>query len=457
MDRIYAAVDLKSYYASWECVARGLDPLKARLVVADESRTDGTICLAVTPALKALGIPGRARLYEVKQRLREIKWKTGEDIDFIIAKPQMSQYLRTSADIYSIYLRYISPDDIHQYSIDEVFIDVAPYLSLYRTDASTFVRKMIQDIYLETGITATGGLGTNLYLAKVAMDILAKKMPADKDGVRMAALTEESYRNRLWTHKPLTDFWYVGPGYARKLEHEFMFCMRDICEVSLFDEEWFYRAFGRNGELLVDHAWGIEPCTMQDIKAYTPASHNLSVGQVLPVPYSFEKARVIIREMAEQLSFDLLANNTFASGLVMDIGYDRETVENGTYHGEVRTDYYGRKVPKHAHGTTRFGVHTSSISRMVGAALELFEKIADKSLTIRRASVVAMDVIPESQRVDQFDMFTDHEAEKREMRIQQAMLKIRQKYGKNAILTGLNFVDGARTIERNSQIGGHRA
>ena len=444
MDKIYAAVDLKSYYASWECVARGLDPLKARLVVADESQTDGTICLAVTPALKAMGISGRARLYEVKQRLREIKWETGQDIDFIIARPQMSQYLRTSADIYSIYLRYISPDDIHQYSIDEVFIDVTSYLALYHTDARAFVRKMIQEIYRETGITATGGLGTNLYLAKVAMDLLAKKMAPDKYGVRMAALTEDSYRKQLWTHKPLTDFWHVGHGYARKLENDRMFCMRDICEVSLFDEEWFYRAFGYYGELLVDHAWGIEPCTMQDIKAYTPTTHSLSAGQVLPAPYPFEKARIIVREMAEQLSFDLVANGTFASGLVLDIGYDKEMVENGSYHGEVRTDYYGRKVPKHAHGTTRFGIHTSSLSRIVSAVLELFDRIVDKGLTVRRACVVAIDVIPESQKIEQFELFTDHEAEEREKRIQQAMLKIRKKYGKNAILTGLNFINSSR-------------
>ncbi len=457
MNRQYVAIDLKSFYASVECFERGLNPLTARLVVADESRTDKTICLAVSPALKAYGIPGRARLFEVKSRLAEIKQRTGEDIDFIIAPPRMAKYIDFSTTIYKTYLNYIAPEDIHVYSIDEVFIDVTAYLQTYKMTAHELTIKMIRDVLSRTGITATAGIGTNLYLAKIAMDITAKHMEADADGVRIAELNEYTYRKLLWDHKPITDFWRIGGGTARRLANNHMYTMGDIARRSLTDEERLYQIFGIDAEILIDHAWGIEPTTMEDIKSYKPSTNSLSSGQVLSTPYPVDKARIIVREMTELLVLDMVRKHVVTDNITLDINYDRENVDNGKYKGELQVDHYGRLVPMHSHGTANLNKHTSSTALIVNALMELYDRIIDEELTVRRVTLSANNLKKEEDNYEQFDIFTDPEKEEQEKRLQNAMLAIQDKYGKNAILKGTNLLDGATTIARNGQIGGHKS
>ena len=457
MKRQYVAIDLKSFYASVECFERGLNPLTARLVVADESRTDKTICLAVSPALKAYGIPGRARLFEVKSRLAEIKRTTGEDIDFIIAPPRMARYIDFSNMVFNTYLKYIAPEDIHVYSIDEVFIDVTAYLQTYKMTAHELTIKMIRDVLSRTGITATAGIGTNLYLAKIAMDITAKHMEADADGVRIAELDEQSYRELLWDHTPITDFWRIGGGTARRLANNHMYTMGDIARKSLTDEERLYQIFGIDAEILIDHAWGIEPTTMEDIKSYKPSTNSLSSGQVLSTPYPTDKAKIIVREMTELLVLDMVRKHVVTDNITLDINYDRENVDNGTYKGELQVDHYGRFVPMHSHGTANLGKHTSSTSIIIDALMELFDRIIDDELTVRRVTLSANNLKNESDNFEQLDIFTDPVKLEQEKRLQNAMLTIQDKYGKNAILKGTNYLEGATTRERNGQIGGHKS
>ena len=457
MNRQYVAIDLKSFYASVECFERGLNPLTARLVVADESRTDKTICLAVSPALKAYGIPGRARLFEVKSRLAEIKQRTGEDIDFIIAPPRMAKYIDFSTTIYKTYLNYIAPEDIHVYSIDEVFIDVTAYLQTYKMTAHELTIKMIRDVLSRTGITATAGIGTNLYLAKIAMDITAKHMEADADGVRIAELNEYTYRKLLWDHKPITDFWRIGGGTARRLANNHMYTMGDIARRSLTDEERLYQIFGIDAEILIDHAWGIEPTTMEDIKSYKPSTNSLSSGQVLSTPYPVDKAKIIVREMTELLVLDMVRKHVVTDNITLDINYDRENVDNGKYKGELQVERYGRLVPMHSHGTANLNKHTSSTALIVNALMELYDRIIDEELTVRRVTLSTNNLKKEEDNYEQFDIFTDPEKEEQEKRLQNAMLAIQDKYGKNAILKGTNLLDGATTIARNGQIGGHKS
>ena len=492
-DKSYIAIDLKSFYASAECVDRGLDPMSTHLVVADSSKTEKTICLAVTPSLKAYGIPGRARLFEVVQKMTEVNcsrqlkapkrrfsgksYSAAEldcnpslEADYIIAPPRMSRYMELSDSIYNIYLRYIAPEDIHVYSIDEVFIDASSYLATYGISARELAMRMIRDVLNETGITATVGIGTNLYLAKVAMDIVAKKMQADKDGVRIAELDEMSYRRTLWEHTPITDFWRVGRGTAKKLEAHFMYTMGDIAECSEENEDKLYRLFGVNAELLIDHAWGWEPCTIADIKAYRPVNHSISRGQVLSRPYTFEEGRLIVREMTELLALDLVEKRIVTNQLELTLGYDTEGIPDN-YKGEITSDRYGRKIPKQAHGTINLDGYTSSTKKIMSAMTELFDRIVDPELSVRRMYVAANRVISENM-VDnepvQLDFFTDPEeterkraAEKeaagKERSLQETMLGIMYKFGKNAILKGMNLQDGATTVERNGQVGGHKA
>lgn len=499
-NRTYIAIDLKSFYASVECIERGLDPLGANLVVADASRTEKTICLAVSPSLKAHGISGRARLFEVVQRVKEVNAErlrkapghkfTGSSyyaaelkespelsLDYVIAPPQMAHYMECSTKIYQVYLNYVAPEDIHVYSIDEVFIDATSYLRTYRLTAREFAMKMIMNVLSRTGITATAGIGTNLYLCKIAMDIEAKHLQADKNGVRIAELDEMSYRRSLWSHRPLTDFWRVGSGYAKKLEANGMFTMGDVARRSVTDEWTLYKLFGINAELLIDHAWGWEPCTIAEIKAYRPSTNSISSGQVLHCPYSFEKAKLITREMADMLALDLVDKGLVTDQIVLTIGFDIENLRDpairGQYHGAVTTDHYGREVPKHAHGTGNLGRHTSSTKQIVEAASALFDSIVDKNLLIRRINVTANHVIeeaalPKEPEAEQLDLFTDYAEEEarrkaeeteleRERTMQLAMLTIKKRYGKNAILKGMNFEEGATAKDRNSQIGGHKA
>lgn len=499
-NRTYIAIDLKSFYASVECIERGLDPLGANLVVADASRTEKTICLAVSPSLKAHGISGRARLFEVVQRVKEVNAErlrkapghkfTGStyyaaelkespelSLDYVIAPPQMAHYMECSTKIYQVYLNYVAPEDIHVYSIDEVFIDATSYLRTYSLTAREFAMKMIMDVLNRTGITATAGIGTNLFLCKIAMDIEAKHLQADKNGVRIAELDEMSYRKSLWAHRPLTDFWRIGSGYAKKLEANGMFTMGDVARRSMTDEGTLYKLFGINAELLIDHAWGWEPCTIADIKAYKPSTNSISSGQVLHCPYSFEKAKLITREMADMLALDLVDKGLVTDQIVLTIGFDIENLRDPSirrqYHGAVTTDHYGRDVPKHAHGTGNLGRHTSSTKRILDAASELFDSIVDKNLLIRRINVTANHVIdeaavPKEPEAEQLDLFTDYAEEEakrkaedaeleRERTMQLAMLTIIKRYGKNAILKGMNFEEGATAKDRNSQIGGHKA
>lgn len=495
--RTYIAIDLKSFYASVECVERGLDPLTTNLVVADRSRTEKTICLAVSPSLKACGIPGRARLFEVEQRIREVnaerrrrayghrltgksvsaielKAHPDQEVDYIAAPPRMAYYIEHSARIYQIYLKYIAPEDIHVYSIDEVFMDVTAYLNTYGITAHELARKIIGDVLRQTGITATAGIGTNLYLCKVAMDIEAKHIPADTDGVRIAELDEMTYRRKLWTHRPIKDFWRVGHGIARKLEQYGIYTMGDIARQSVRNEELLYQLFGVNAELLIDHAWGWEPCTMEAVKAYKPSANSFSSGQVLQEPYTVQKARVVVREMAESAALDLLDKRMVTDQMVLTVGYDTASLSNRTkYNGEITTDHYGRKVPKHAHGTANLDRQTSSARLISDAVMELFDRITDPGLLVRRINLTANHVTDEDTASRnpvpvQYDLFTDYEAvEKKnaeekekldkERKMQTAILKIKKQFGKNAILKGLNFEEGATAKERNKQIGGHKA
>ncbi len=496
-NRRYIAIDLKSFYASVECMERGLDPMTTNLVVADSSRTEKTICLAVSPSLKSYGIPGRARLFEVVQKVKEANAQrrshapgrvlTGESysdtalksdpslaVSYIVAPPQMAKYMEISTKIYSVYLKYIAPDDIHVYSIDEVFIDATSYLRKYKCTAHELALRMIRDVLKTTGITATAGIGTNLYLAKIAMDIMAKKMPADKDGVRIAELDERSYREKLWNHTPLTSFWRVGKGIAKKLEERGIKTMGDVARVSLTNEDILYNLFGVNAELLIDHAWGWEPCLISEIKAYKPESNSISSGQVLSYGYTFEKARLIVHEMIDLLVLDLVEKKLVTNQIVLDLTYDVESLTDTDYNGEIVTDFYGRKAPKPAHGTINLDRQTSSTKLITKAALELFDRIANPKLLIRKVNVTACKVVDESLAKDdrndfeQLDVFTDYEAierrrEKenaelaRERKRQDTIIELRKQFGKNAILKGMNFEEGATTKERNAQIGGHLA
>ena len=497
-DKTYIAIDLKSFYASVECVDRGLDPLKTNLVVADPSRTEKTICLAVSPSLKALGAGGRDRLFEVVQlvdginRARkrkapgekftgrsydadEIQSDPSLEVSYITAPPRMARYIEVSSKIHEVYLKYVSPEDMHVYSIDEVFMDVTAYLKTYGLSAQTIARKIITDVFKTTGITATAGIGTNLYLCKIAMDIIAKHVPADENGVRIAGLDEMSYRRKLWEHRPITDFWRVGKGYAASLAKNGMYTMGDValCSMSPAGEDLLYKLFGVNAELLIDHAWGYEPCTIADIKAYRPESNSISSGQVLKEPYTAERAKLLIKEMAELLSLDLVDKGLVTKQIVITAGYDASSLEEGAaarkYTGEVKTDRYGRRVPKHAHGTINLDKYTSSSRLIINAASSLYERIVDPGLLIRRLNITAAGVIKEEEipKEEEFkqmslsDLMTDKEKKdeeiEKEKRLQKAALDIKKKFGKNAILKGMNLEEGGTTIERNGQIGGHRA
>ncbi len=465
MERIYAAIDMKSFYASVECVYRGLDPLKAGLLVADESRSDQTICLAVSPALKAIGVPSRPRLFEARQAIRRHEAMTGEKVSYLIAVPRMAEYERVSALIYSVFLRYAAPADIHVYSIDESFIDCTPYLHFYREEAARqgvhpahlMAMTMIRDVLKATGITATCGIGTNLYLAKVAMDIVAKKKPPDRDGVRIAELNEDSYKFLLWDHRPLTDFWQIGPGKCRRLNRACLYTMGDVAAKSQTDEEWFYKAFGIDGEILIDHAWGIEPVTMRDIKSYRSDSSSLSRGQVLPRPYKFGESRLVFSEMAEDLCSDMFSKSVVSSVFTWWASYDWKSLELcPAYEGPVSLDFYGRLHPCHTGGTVRMRAGTNSCFTVRDALLPSFDARVDRRLLLRRLGVCACDLAQDSAGY-QIDLFTDYEALDRERRIRGAMAGIRKKYGANAIFRGMNLKEGATALERNRQIGGHRA
>ncbi len=461
MGRTYAAIDLKSFFASVECILRGLDPLKAKLVVADESRTEKTICLAVTPALKAYGIPGRARLFEVNQKVREVQRRTGEKIEFTITKPQMAKYVEYSTKVYNVYLKYVSAEDIHAYSIDECFLDLTRYLKLYKKTARELVKTIIQDVFTTTGITATGGIGTNLYLCKIAMDVMAKHVEADDDGVRIAELDEMSYRKQLWSHRPITSFWQVGRGIAERLENcrlnagRGIYTMGDIARVSVKNPEALYKLFGVNAEILIDHAWGYEPCTIADIKKSKPRNRSTGEGQVLQDPYPFDKARLVVREMVDTISMTLIAHDLVTNAMVLTVGYDRENVDKGIYHGVTVTDFYGRTIPKPAHGTANIGYYTSSQKVMADAVMKLFDRIVDPKLTVRRLNLVAADIVDASH--EQYDLFTDVKKQEREKKRLKAELLIKKRFGKNAIVKGMDLQEGATTIERNGQIGGHKA
>jgi DNA polymerase V len=495
-NRTYIAIDLKSFYASVECVERGLDPLTTNLVVADASRTEKTICLAVTPSLKAYGIGGRARLFEVVQRVRQVNAQRrrsapgyqlqGEATDsrdlaahpekalgYLVAPPRMAYYIDYSARIYSIYLKYIAPEDIHVYSVDEVFMDVTNYLGTYKITPHELARRMIAHVLRETGITATAGIGTNLYLCKVAMDIVAKHIPADKDGVRIAELDEMSYRQKLWDHRPLTDFWRVGRGIAHKLEACGMNTMGDVARQSIDNEALLYKLFGVNAELLIDHAWGWEPCTMKAIKSYRPRSNSFSSGQVLAEPYTFKKARVVMREMADAMALKLVSLRLVASQVGIYVNYDSESLKQDTYTGEVVGDYYGRYVPKPAHAGANLPCPTSSARIITEVVMQMFDQCVDPKLLVRRLTITVNQVIDENDSsvthpVTQLDMFTDYEQLEREQkavksaldkerRMQEAVLNIKRKFNKNAIFKGMDLEEGATARERNSQIGGHKA
>lgn len=504
--KTYIAIDLKSFYASVECRERNRDPLTTNLVVADPSRTEKTICLAVSPSLKKYGLSGRARLFEVIQKvkaannIRKIKAPnhvfcgSSDDsialqknpslkIDYITAPPRMARYMEYSTKIYNIYLKYIAPEDIHIYSIDEVFIDVTHYLSTYNMTARELAMTMIQDILDTTGITATAGIGTNLYLCKIAMDIVAKHIEPDKNGVRIAELDEMSYRRLLWNHRPITDFWRVGRGYSKKLEKIGLYTMGDIARCSIgkptdyYNEELLYKLFGINAELLIDHAWGYEPCTMEDVKAYKPETNSISSGQVLHCPYEFDKARLVVKEMTDLMVLDLVDKGLVTNQIVLTIGYDIENItdknRSQSYKGTVTTNYYGKKVPKPAHGTTNLPKQTSSTTLITNAVMELYDKIVNKKLLIRRINIVANKLVDEhsvknANKYEQLDLFTDYEILKkqrekenaeseREKRMQNTILDIKKKFGKNAILKGMNLQEGATAKDRNNQIGGHKA
>ena len=461
----YIAIDMKSFYASAECVARGMDPLRTNLLVADSSRSDQTICLAVSPSLKAIGVPSRPRLFEAKQAIRKYEQAHHTTVSYITAVPRMAMYEEVSAQIYGIYLKYVSPEDVHVYSIDECFIDCTPYLHLYKTEADkcgsssahVMAMTMIRDVLRSTGITATVGIGTNLYLAKVAMDIVAKKAPADKDGVRIAALTEDSYKFLLWDHKPLTDFWQIGHGKAGRLERNHMYTMGDIAERTQWDEEWFYKTFGIDAEILIDHAWGIEPVTMYDIKHYKSDNHSLSNGQVLPRPYKYEEACLVLREMIDILCCDMYKKNLISSRFTWWISYDYKSLEHcPNYDGPISIDWYGRLHPAHSNGTVCIPSATNISSQVSELIMQDVKKKSDHRLLFRRLGICACDV-KSDDGMYQMDLFTDYDALNKERQLYAALLEVRTKYGANALLKGMNLMEGATTMERNQQIGGHRA
>ena len=498
VEKLYICIDLKSFYASVECVERKLEPLNTNLVVADETRTDKTVCLAVSPSLKQYGIGGRARLFEVKQKIKEINYQRRKlnnyknfigksyfdnelknnkelELDLIIAPPRMAYYIKYSTDIYNIYLKYIAPEDILVYSIDEVFIDITNYISLYKCTPRQLVTKIIKDVYEKTGITATAGIGTNMFLAKVAMDIVAKKSKPNEFGVRIAGLDEMTFRKKLWDHKPITDFWRVGKGIADKLAKNNMFTMGDVAMCSHYNEDLLYKLFGINAELLIDHAWGYEPCTIDIAKSYKPTSTSLSSGQVLHLPYDNKKARLIVREMADNLALDLVSKKLLTEQLVMTIVYDIENLTNPSisnkYFGEITIDSYGRKIPKHSHGTINLNQLTSSSNIITEGFINLFDRISNPILLVRKLNLSVNKLISEDNKknqkvIEQIDLFTNYEErekrkkqeiinETKEKEIQKVMLEIKNKYGKNAILKGMNIIEGATTMERNQQIGGH--
>ena len=498
MNKTYMCIDLKSFYASVECRERNLDPLDANLVVADESRTDKTICLAVSPSLKTYGIPGRARLFEAKQKVKEVNYQRKKnnnfkpfikksyidseiknnpliELDFIRAVPRMKLYMKYSTEIYNVYLKYIAPEDILVYSIDEVFCDITNYLNTYQLTAEQLVIKIIEDVYKTTGITATAGIGTNMYLAKVAMDITAKKMKPNKFGVRLARLNEQTYKEQLWDHRPLTDFWRVGKGYAKKLEDNKMYTMGDVARMSLENEDLLFKLFGVNAELLIDHAWGYEPCTIEQAKNYKPTSNSISQGQVLHCPYEYNKAKLIVKEMVDNLVLELVDKRLKTNQFVLTIGYDIDNLTKSEirskYNGEITTDPYGRKIPKHAHGTINLDHKTSSTITIMKNIIILYEKIVNPILLIRRINITACNVVSEEEKekttIEQLDLFTNFQEkklakdkeqkdEKEENKIQKTILDIKKKYGKNAILKGINYLDGATAKERNEEVGGHK-
>ena len=502
MNKVYVAIVLKSFYASCECVELGLDPLNTNLVVADQSRTEKTICLAVSPSLKSYGISGRARLFEVVQRVKEVNEERQKKaprrqltdksciyselvqnpslaVDYVVATPQMAHYKKISAQIYGIYLKYVAPEDIHVYSIDEVFIDITGYLKTYNMNAREMAKMIISDVLKTTGVTATAGIGTNLYIAKIAMDVMAKRIPEDKDGVRIAELDEITYRKEMWNHRPLSDFWRIGRGYTKKLEENGLYTMGDIARYSLssYGENKLYKLFGVNAELLIDHAWGWEPCTIRDIKSYKPSDRSICSGQVLHCPYNSDKTKLVVREMIELMSLELIEKRMVTDQIVLTVGYDVENLKNPgiskNYKGEITTDNYGRKIPKHAHGTANIGKYTSSAMLMMESAMELFERIINRDLLVRRINISVNHVIYEKDVVEkhvyeQFDLFTDYEKEEKEKKlmeqelfkerkIQEATIELRKKYGKNVVLKGCNLKEGATAIERGKQIGGHKA
>ena len=499
MDRVYICIDLKSFYASVECVERGLDPLDTNLVVADEARTAKTICLAVSPSLKSYGLSGRCRLFEAIQKVREVNYQRRKnnkyrpftkksyldseikknnnlELDFIKATPRMRLYMKYSTAIYNIYLKYIAEEDILVYSIDEVFCDITNYLKFYKMTASELVMKIISEVYKTTGITATAGIGTNMYLAKVAMDIMAKKMKPNEYGVRMAYLNEELYKKELWSHRPLTDFWRVGRGYAKKLEANHIYTMGDIARTSLVNEDLLFRLFGVNAELLIDHAWGYEPCTISDAKNYKPLRNSISSGQVLHCAYDYNKAKLVVREMVDSLTLDLVDKHFISNQFVLTIGYDVENLLNpkiaNLYHGEITTDNYGRSIPKHAHGTANIDHRTSSTSIITNEVMKLYDKIVNRHLLIKRINLTACDVVNENCQdkviiTKQLDLFSNTSVinkekeqelhnEVEERKIQRTLLDIKNKYGKNAILKGMNLEEGSTQKDRNEQVGGHR-
>ena len=499
MDRVYICIDLKSFYASVECVERGLDPLDTNLVVADEARTAKTICLAVSPSLKSYGLSGRCRLFEAIQKVREVNYQRRKnnkyrpftkksyldseikknnnlELDFIKATPRMRLYMKYSTAIYNIYLKYIAEEDILVYSIDEVFCDITNYLKFYKMTASELVMKIISEVYKTTGITATAGIGTNMYLAKVAMDIMAKKMKPNEYGVRMAYLNEELYKKELWSHQPLTDFWRVGRGYAKKLEANHIYTMGDIARASLVNEDLLFKLFGVNAELLIDHAWGYEPCTISDAKNYKPLKNSISSGQVLHCAYDYNKAKLVVREMVDSLTLDLVDKHLISNQFVLTIGYDVENLLNpqiaSLYHGEITTDNYGRSIPKHAHGTANIDHRTSSTSIITSEVMKLYDKIVNRHLLIKKINLTACDVVNENCQdnvviTKQLDLFSNTSVinkekeqelhnEVEERKIQRTLLDIKNKYGKNAILKGMNLEEGSTQKDRNEQVGGHR-
>lgn len=487
MKKSYACIDLKSFYASVECVNRGLDPLNTNLVVADSSRTDKTICLAVSPSLKKFGIPGRARLFEVKKKILEINVQRKKEnnnrkfkgksvfedelrnrdleIDFIIATPRMNEYINYSSKIYSIYLNYLAKEDIYAYSIDEVFCDITGYLNTYKMAPREFVTKMIKDVYLTTGITATAGIGTNMYLAKVAMDIVAKHTDADEFGVRIAEIDEAKYRKLLWNYEPLTDFWRIGKGISKTLIKNGMYTMGDVAYMSLKNEDLLYKLFGVNAEYLIDHSWGYEPCTMEDIKAYKPKSNSVSIGQALQRPYNYEQTKLVIKEMCDAISLELVKRNLFTSLIVLTLEYDIKS--NDFFCGDFVVDRYGRKMPKHGHGTIRIDHRTSAFSVILKHTIKLFEEVINKDLYVRKINICAANLkseLSEFGNNEQLSLFVDYEEEKlkkdveiKEIKLQQTLLKLKDKYGKNSILKAMNLERGGTMIERNNQVGGHRA